>query len=168
MRHNNAAVQDTRLITQLERLRQEAEMRRARLWWHEEFWPRTAGDYLKIEMAHGTRENRWLRQVVTYWGMAASFVLDHTLSEKAFFRREFSEEMFAVFVKLQPFLKQLRQRMRDSEFMGNVEKVIFSSEMGRERLREAANAKQRGSASLSAMTGMERRGAIREGNRQRL
>ena len=94
MRNNNVA-QDARLIVQLDRLREEAEMRKARRWWRDEFWPRTAADYLKIEMAHGAEQNKWLRQVATYWGMAASFVLDGTLSEKAFLRPEFSGEMFA-------------------------------------------------------------------------
>jgi hypothetical protein len=137
MRNNNVA-QDTRLIVQLDRLREEAEMRKARRWWRDEFWPRTAADYLKIEMAHGAEQNKWLRQVATYWGMAASFVLDGTLSEKAFLRPEFSGEMFAMFAKIQPFLKQLRARTQNPEFMGNVEQLILNSKDARERLREAS------------------------------
>ena len=133
----NNAGQDERLIDQLDRLREEAEMRKARRWWREEFWPRTAADYLKIEMAHETRENKWLRQVATFWGMAASFVLDGTLSEKAFLRQRFSGEMFAMFAKVQPFLKPLRQRMQNPEFMGNLEQVIQNSKEARERLRDA-------------------------------
>ena len=54
---NNTAVQDARLILQLDRLRDEIEMRKARRWWSDEFWPRNAGEYLKIEMAHGTQQN---------------------------------------------------------------------------------------------------------------
>ncbi len=135
---NNNAIQDSRLSVQLVRLREEAEMRKARRWWREEFWPRTAADYLRIEMAHGSQQNKWLRQVATYWGMAASFVLDGTLSERAFLRPAFSAEMFAMFAKVQPFLKQLRERMRNPEFMGNVEQAIVNSREARERLREAA------------------------------
>ena len=93
---NNSAAQDARLILQLVRLREESEMRKARRWWADEFWPRTAPDYLKIETAHGSQQNKWLRQVATYWGMAASFVLDGTLSEKAFLRPDFSGEMFTI------------------------------------------------------------------------
>jgi hypothetical protein len=137
MRNNNVA-QDARLIVQLDRLRDEAEMRKARRWWRDEFSPRTAADYLKIEMAHGAEQNKWLRQVATYWGMAASFVLDGTLSEKAFLRPEFSGEMFAMFAKIQPFLKQLRARTQNPEFMGNVEQLILNSKDARERLREAS------------------------------
>lgn len=137
MRNNNVA-QDARLIVQLDRLREEAEMRKARRWWRDEFWPRTAADYLKIEMAHGAEQNKWLRQVATYWGMAASFVLDGTLSEKAFLRPEFSGEMFAMFAKIQPFLKQLRTRMQNPEFMANVEQLILNSKDARDHLREAS------------------------------
>ncbi len=137
MRNNNVA-QDARLIVQLDRLREEAEMRKARRWWRDEFWPRTAADYLKIEMAHGAQQNKWLRQVATYWGMAASFVLDGTLSEKAFLRPEFSGEMFAMFAKIQPFLKQLRARTQNPEFMANVEQLILNSKEARDRLREAS------------------------------
>ena len=109
---NNTAVQDARLILQLDRLREEAEMRKARRWWIDEFSPRNAADYLKIEMAHGTQQNKWLRQVTTYWGLAASFVLDGTLGEKAFLRPQLSAEMFDMFAKVQPFLRQLRDRVR--------------------------------------------------------
>jgi hypothetical protein len=135
---NNSVAQDARLIVQLDRLREEAEMRKARRWWRDEFSPRTAADYLKIETAHGSQQNKWLRQVVTFWGMAASFVLDGTLSEKAFLRPDFSDEMFAVFAKVQPFIKQLRVRTQNPELMMNVEQVILNSKEARERLREAS------------------------------
>jgi hypothetical protein len=173
MRNNNAAQvasQDARLIVQLERLREEAEMRRARRWWRDEFCPRSAADYLRVEMAHGTQENRWLRQVATYWGLAAALVLDQTLSEKAFFRPEFSGELFAVFAKVHPFLKQLRQRTRNPEFMGNVEKVVLRSKTGRKRLREAAKStvsRTKGGMNLPVGSGIYRQGASREGNRER-
>jgi hypothetical protein len=135
---NNSVAQDARLIVQLDRLREEAEMRKARRWWRDEFSPRTAADYLKIETAHGSQQNKWLRQVVTFWGMAASFVLDGTLSEKAFLRPAFSDEMFAVFAKVQPLLKQLRARTQNPELMMNVEQIILNSKEARERLRDAS------------------------------
>jgi hypothetical protein len=47
-------------------------------------------------------------QVATYWGMAASFVLDGTLKEKTFFDPARSQELFTVFSKVRPFLKELR------------------------------------------------------------
>jgi len=81
-------------------------MRKARLWWRDTFRPKNAADYLKIEMTHGARESDSLRQVASHWGMAASFVLHGTLSEKAFFRAAFSQELFTLFSKVRPFLKE--------------------------------------------------------------
>jgi hypothetical protein len=127
--------QGAKLLLQLDRLRKQSEMRKACRGWHEKFWPDNAGDYLKIELAHGTKESHWLRQVPTYWGMATSFVLDDTLSEKAFLTAEFSREMFTMFAKVRPFLKQLRKRTDNPDFMANVERFILKSRSARKRLR---------------------------------
>ena len=132
---NEPTEQEAQLILQLYRLRQEPEMRKARLWWRDDFWPESADDYLRVEMALCARENRWLRQVATYWGMAASFVLHGTLREKAFLDPAVSGEMFAVFAKVRPFLKELRRKTRNPELLHNVERVISRSKTGREHLR---------------------------------
>jgi hypothetical protein len=127
--------QDAKLLAQLDRLRKEPAMRRARQWWLDEFSPKSAGDYLEIELAHGTHESQWLKQVATYWGMATSFVLDGTLSEEAFLKPEFSREMFTVFAKIQAFLKQLRERTGNPDFMANVERFILQSRAARKQLK---------------------------------
>jgi hypothetical protein len=132
---NEPMNQDARLLLQLDRLQKQAEMRKARLWWHDEFWPDNANDYLKIELAHGKKESRWLKQVPTYWGMATSFVLDGTLSEQAFLNAKFVQEMFSMFAKVRPFLTQLRKRTGNPEFMANVERFILKSKEARKRLR---------------------------------
>jgi hypothetical protein len=126
--------QDAKLLLQLNRLRKEADMRKARLWWRDEFWPENAADYLRIEVAHGTKESRWLRPVATYWGLATSLVLDGSLSEKALLNPELSQEMFTVFAKVRPFLKQLRRRTGNPNFMANVERFILNSKAARKRL----------------------------------
>lgn len=134
----NATAQDTQLILQLVRVGRDPEMRKARLWWHRRFWPKDATDYLEVETALGTRENIWLRQVVSYWGMAASFVLNGTLSEEVFLDPAFSGELFAVFSKVRPFLSELRKRMQKPDFLGNVENVILNSKKARALLKVAS------------------------------
>ena len=126
--------QDTQLIRQLEEVYGESEMTRARLRWRNEFWPEIAADYASVEMALGTRENSWLGQVVNYWGMAASLVLSGTLSERAFLDAGFTDEMFEMFCKVQPFLPELRRRMRKPRLLQDVEEVITKSKRGRQRL----------------------------------
>jgi hypothetical protein len=126
---------DAQLVMQLYDLRREAEMRKARHWWVAEFWPQSTDDILKVAWAMGTQENNWLRQVGGYWSMAASFVLQGALSEELFIQPAVSGEMFFVFAKVQPFLKELREKMGDPQMFGNIEKVITGSKFGRERLK---------------------------------
>jgi hypothetical protein len=128
------SVSDAELILKLYDLRREPEMRKARNWWLFDFSPRSADDFLKVAWAMGTQENNWLRQVSGYWGMAASFVIQGTLSEELFLRPAFSGEMFVIFGKVYPFLKELRQKLDDPEVFLDVEKVIMRTKWGRDRL----------------------------------
>ena len=130
-----ATASDAQLILQLYDLRREAEMRKARNWWIGEFWPQSADDFLKVAFAMGTQENNWLRQVSGYWSMAASFVLHGAVSEELFIQPAVSGEMVFVFAKVQPFLKELREKSGDPQLFGNIEKVITGSKFGRERLK---------------------------------
>jgi hypothetical protein len=130
-----ATAADAQLIMQLYDLRREAEMRKARHWWVAEFWPQSIDDILKVSGALGSQENNWLRQVGGYWSMAASFVLHGALNEDLFLQPAVSGEMFFVYAKVQPFLKELREKMGDPQMFGNIEKVITGSKFGRERLK---------------------------------
>lgn len=91
------------MLLQLYDLRREAEMRKARQWWLADFWPRNVDDFAKVPMSPGSPENSRLRQVASYWGMAASFVLQGVLSEELFLRPECSGEMFVMFGKVYRF-----------------------------------------------------------------
>lgn len=126
---------DAELILKLYDLRREAEMRKARTWWAAEFWPENAGDFMKVAGAMGTQENNWLRQVGGYWDLAASLVVHGTLSEAMFLEPAFCSEMFIMFAKVHPFLKELREEMQYPHLMANVEKVIKGSKTGRDRLK---------------------------------
>ena len=125
---------DAQLILQLYDLRREPEMRKARHWWVANFFPDSADDFLKVAWAMGTPENNWLRQVGGYWGIATSFVLQGALNEQLFLQPAFSGEMFLIYAKVYPFIKELREKMGDSEVFLNVEKVILGSKYGRNRL----------------------------------
>jgi hypothetical protein len=130
-----ATAAEAQLILELYELRREAEMRKARTWWTTEFWPRNADDFIKVAFASGTPENNWLRQVGGYWGMAASFVLQGALGEELFLRPAVSGEMFVMFGKVYPFLKELRQKLGDPEVFLDVERVITHTKWGRDRLK---------------------------------
>jgi len=126
---------DAQLVLQLYDLRREAEIRKARHWWLVTFWPNTADEFIKVASALGTQENNWLRQVGGYWDMAASLVLHGTIHPDLFLEGGVSGEMFFLYAKVQPILKELREKMQSPNLFSNVEKVIMSSKAGRERLK---------------------------------
>ena len=76
-----ATAADAQIILQLYDLRRDAEMRKARQFISAEFWPESAEDTLRIARAYPSPENTWLRQVTSYWEMAASCVLRGALQE---------------------------------------------------------------------------------------
>jgi hypothetical protein len=125
---------DAQLLLQLYDLRREAEMRKARSWWGGEFFPQSADDYLKVMWAPKAAENAWLRQVPSYWSMAAAFVLHGVLNEELFLQPAFSGEMFLIFAKVYPFLKELREKLNDPHAFANIEKLVTRTKWGRERL----------------------------------
>lgn len=126
-------VDDARLILELYDLKREPEMRKARQWWLTSFWPKDADEYVKVAMAAGTQENNWLRQVISYWGIAASFVENGLLNEKLFFTTAFCGELFFIFAKVRPLLPELREKTKNPELMLGLEKLIMGSKLGRER-----------------------------------
>jgi len=130
-----ATGKDAQLILQLYDLRREAEIRKAREWCLNQFWPNTADDYLKVAVAFETQENRWLRQVQSYWGIAAAFVTEGALNEDLFLKPSFSGEMFMLFAKVYPFLGELRQKLGDPRAFAEIEAVITRSKWARERFK---------------------------------
>jgi hypothetical protein len=132
-------IADAQLILQLYDLRREPELRKARNWWFNEFWPESANDFLKIAWAMGSQENAWLRQGIGYWSMAASLVLSGTLNADLFLQPAHSGEMYFVIAKVHPFLKELRMKLEDPLLLGHVEKVINSTKFSRERLQFTLN-----------------------------
>jgi hypothetical protein len=125
---------DANLILQLYDLRREAELRKARNWWFAEFWPESAADVMKVAQAVGTQENAWLRQVASYWELAAALALHGAVNEALFLEPACSGEMFLVFAKVHPFLTDVREKLQNPRLLANVEKVITKSKAGRERL----------------------------------
>ncbi|HKS76196.1 MAG TPA: hypothetical protein VJQ82_23490 [Terriglobales bacterium] len=126
---------DAEVILKLYDLRREAEMRKARHWWLTQFWPETAEDVIKIGSTLGTQENNWLRQVTGYWEMAASLAVRGAVNPDLFLEPSFSGEMFFLFAKVQPILKELREKMNSPTMLKNVETLINSTPQSQEYLK---------------------------------
>lgn len=127
-----ATAHDANLILKLYDLRREAEMRKARNWFGAEFWPQSADEVMKVVNSPASQENAWLRQVGSYWEMAASLVVNGALSENLFLAS--SGELFFIFAKIHPFLKEVREKMNNPEAYANIEKVATGSKLARNRL----------------------------------
>ena len=124
---------DAQVILQLYDLRREAEMRKARNFYGMQFNPQSFEEVLKVAGTFGSDENRWFRQLVSYWEMAASLVLRGAVNEELFF--DSNGEILFVFAKIKPYLAELRKMYNSPEFLGHMDKLIHRSAENRKRLK---------------------------------
>jgi len=124
-------VDEARLLLELYDLRREPEMRKARQWWLASFWPNSADDFMRVASDLGSQENNWLRQVGSYWGIATSFVVYGVVSERLFFEPAFCGELYFMFAKVRPFLKELREQAKNPDLFLLSERAILGSKLGR-------------------------------------
>ena len=97
---------DAEIILKLYGLRTEAVMRQARAWVTGEFWPTTAQEYFAVSENPDDPHNAWLRQVLTYWEMAAAMVLHGAVSAELFV--DSNGEGFSLLAKFTPILEAVR------------------------------------------------------------
>lgn len=86
---------------------------------------------MKVAMDFGSQENNWLRQVGSYWGIATTFVLNSLINEKLFFEPAFCGELYFMFAKVRPFLKEIREKAENPDLFLLSEKAIYGSKLGR-------------------------------------
>ena len=75
-----------------------------------------------------------MRQVLGYWSMATSFVSHGVLNEDLFYEPSFSGEMFVIYAKVEPFLRELREKLQNPLLLANIEKIVHT-EKGQERFK---------------------------------
>jgi hypothetical protein len=99
---------DAEIILKLYELRTEPLMRDARAWMTGEFWPATAADYFAVASNPAHPHNPHLRQVLSYWEMAAALVLHGTVSADLFV--DTNGEGFFILAKLAHILAEIREK----------------------------------------------------------
>lgn len=90
-------------ILKLYELRSEKAMRGARDWFATGFYPETTQDILNVLVSKHSAD---FRMVVSYWDMAAAFVVLEAINDEMF--NAINTEHLVVYAKLQPFLEELR------------------------------------------------------------
>jgi len=114
-------VESANLILKLYELRREPVMREARNYFLS-FDPRSVEDYMAGMMGPNSA---YIRMVVSYWEMAASFVASGAVDAKMF--ADSAGEHVLVFGKIEGFLPQLRQMMGNPTMFSNLEQVCTAS-----------------------------------------
>jgi hypothetical protein len=99
---------DAEIVIKLYQLRTEAVMRQARAWITGEFWPKTAEEFFAVADNPADPHNAWLRQVLTYWEMAAAMVLHGAVSAELFV--DCNSEGFFLLAKFAPILDEIRAK----------------------------------------------------------
>jgi hypothetical protein len=122
---------DADLIIKLYELRREPEMRKARKFVMETFWPQSFAEVQAIVAAFGSQENAWLRQVLGYWEMVASFVNRGILDADLLL--DSTGELWFVYAKFLPMLEDARKALHP-EFMVGTQKAAEATQRGRDRV----------------------------------
>lgn len=129
-----ATTQDAELILKLYKLRTEGTMRKARAWAVGEFYPETAEQVLAVQGAMATQESAWLRQVTSYWEMAAAFVLHGALNAELFL--DCNSEPFFLYAKFQALLPEIRKS--SPRFLAKIGQVVDEYPEARDRVEQLA------------------------------
>ena len=93
------------LMLKLFEARREAKLREAREWYMTSFTPASAEDLMQ-RFPPGSKENAYMRMVVSYWEMVASIVNRGLIDEEFFF--ENSGEQWMVWERLKPVVGTFR------------------------------------------------------------
>lgn len=117
------------LIMKLYDLRREETMRKARNWMFS-FNPTSVEDVENTMM--DPEVGAYLRMVLSYWDMAASFVNHGAINADMF--NETAGEHIGVFAKMEPFIADLRVKWEQPDAFKHLEKVIYDKKGGKEQL----------------------------------
>jgi hypothetical protein len=120
--------ESAQLILTLYDQRREETMRKARDFFLT-FDPRTVEDYMAAMMGP---QGAYVRQVISYWDMAASLVRNGAIDSKMFM--DVSGECIVVFGKVEPFIPQLREVFGNPAFLEHLEWLVLSIPDARNRI----------------------------------
>ncbi len=115
-----ATYEDANLILRLYELRREPRLRQARQWFAQHF-NATSLEEMNKQAPPNSEENASMRMLVSYWEMAASFVVAGVLNEELFFKN--CGEMLVVWEKVRPLVPGIRAMTKNPKAFEHLEKV---------------------------------------------
>jgi hypothetical protein len=120
MPNSQATYDDANLLLRLYELRREETLRKARAWFSANFHAKSMEDVMQIAPP-ASQENAYLRMVLSYWDMAASFVTSGVLNQELFFQS--SGELLVVWEKIRHLAPGFRAFTRNPHSWHNLETV---------------------------------------------
>ncbi|MBK5291963.1 MAG: hypothetical protein JJE04_09840 [Acidobacteriia bacterium] len=115
-----ATYDDVNLLLRLYDMRREEKLRKARAWFFANCYPKSLEDLMK-SCPPGSDENSYMRMVVSYWDMTASFIKAGVLNKELFF--ESNRELLLVWERVKPTIAGLRETYKDPHAYHNLETV---------------------------------------------
>jgi hypothetical protein len=116
---------DADLLLHLYNLRHEEKLRQARDWFLREFQADSIEDFYK-RFPFGSREDEYLRRVLSYWEMAASIVNRGLINEELFF--ENNGEMWTAWTKTRRLVSEARSMWKNPHLYYNLESLAENYE----------------------------------------
>jgi hypothetical protein len=110
--------EQAQLHLQVYDLRREARLRQARDWFQQNFVAETIEDAFRIA-APGTENGAFVGMVFGYWEQACALLNYDLLHEDLFF--ETSGEFYGVWESLKAVVPQFREKLKDKNFLANLE-----------------------------------------------
>jgi hypothetical protein len=118
------------LMLRLYDLRREPLMREARAWFVANFRPQSAEEVMKI-CPPGSKENAYMRMVVSYWEMVTNIVNRGLINEEFFF--ENSGEQWFVWEAVKPIAGEWRTILKNPHAWERLEEHCKRLEAWREK-----------------------------------
>jgi len=125
------------LMLRLYEERREPRLREAREWFSATFHVKNEEDVMRV-CPPGSKENAYMRMVLSYWEMVASIVNRELIEEDFFF--ENSGEQWAVWEQVKPMIAAWRAMFSSPTFLSNLEEQSQRLEAWREKRNPGSNA----------------------------
>lgn len=150
MSKNKATAHDAQALIQLYDLRRDPVMRAARKFMTTEFWPRNYDEFKAVLTGYGSEHNAYLRQVLTYWDMAAAMVLHGAIHEDLFV--DGNSEPFFLYAKFGDYFAQARKDNVNAALCLNLDKLAArpKAKTRIKELRERLEARRAAAAAAKA------------------
>lgn len=124
------------LLLKLYDTRREPRLREAREWFAANFHPNSPEDVMRL-CPPGSRENAYMRMVLSYWEMVASIESRGLIDEDFFF--ENTVEQWMVFEQVKPVLAAWRAMFSSPKFLSLLEEQCKRLEAWREKRNPGSN-----------------------------